>query len=115
MGFDEIEGKMIGLVGVSGGSLGAVHALSSLRSVGRALHSWVVPEQASNPQVRKAFDDSGRRRDAGLEERVKEVGRQVARFAYLQRSEQARESLRAWEGAPLNPGGASEWGWRSAW
>jgi NAD(P)H-dependent FMN reductase len=113
MGFDEIEGKMIGLVGVSGGSLGAVHALSSLRSVGRALHSWVVPEQASNPQVRKAFDDSGRRRDAGLEERVKEVDRQVARFAYLHRG--AGEGVPAGlGGAPLNPGGASEWGWRSA-
>src|SRR5262249_46901776 len=30
IGFDEIEGKMIGLVGVSGGALGAVHALNSL-------------------------------------------------------------------------------------
>jgi len=36
MGFDEFEGKMIGLVGVSGGNMGAFGALSSLRSVGRA-------------------------------------------------------------------------------
>src|SRR5579872_4271728 len=39
MGFDEFEGKMIGLVGVSGGQMGAFDALNSLRNVGRALHA----------------------------------------------------------------------------
>ncbi len=56
MGFNEIEGKMIGLVGVSGGQLGAVNALSGLRTVGRALHAWVIPEQASVPEAWKVFD-----------------------------------------------------------
>ncbi len=108
MGFDEIEGKMVGLVGVSGGALGAVHALNSLRTVGRALHAWVIPEQASIPQAWKAFDASGGLKDSGLEKRLREVGRQVARFAYLHSSEKAQEFLRAWEGAPENPGGAQE-------
>ena len=39
MGFDEFEGKMIGLIGVSGGTMGAANALNSLRNVGRALHA----------------------------------------------------------------------------
>jgi len=108
MGFDEIEGKMIGLVGVSGGALGAVHALNSLRTVGRALHAWVIPEQASIPEAWKVFDESGNLKDSDLEKRVKEVGRQVARFAYLHTSEKAQEFLRAWEGAPVNPGGAKD-------
>jgi len=108
MGFDEIEGKMIGLVGVSGGALGAVHALNSLRVVGRALHAWVIPEQASIPEAWKVFDESGNLKDSDLEKRVKEVGRQVARFAYLHTSEKAQEFLRAWEGAPVNPGGAKD-------
>jgi FMN reductase len=108
MGFDEIEGKMIGLVGVSGGPLGAVHALNSLRAVGRALHAWVVPEQASIPEAWRVFDESGKLKDSNLEKRVKEVGRQVARFAYLHTSEKAREFLKAWEGAPVNPGGAKD-------
>src|SRR6266568_1457230 len=43
MGFDEFEGKMIALVGVSGGRLGAFDALNSLRNIGRALHAWVIP------------------------------------------------------------------------
>lgn len=108
MGFDEIEGKMIGLVGVSGGALGAVHALNSLRTVGRALHAWVIPEQASIPEAWKVFDESGNLKDSDLEKRVKDVGRQVARFAYLHTSEKAQEFLRAWEGAPVNPGGAKD-------
>jgi NAD(P)H-dependent FMN reductase len=108
MGFDEIEGKMIGLVGVSGGALGAVNALNSLRTIGRALHAWVVPEQVSIPEAWKVFDESGTLRDSDLEKRVKEVGRQVARFAYLHKSEKAQEFLRAWEGAPVNPGGAKD-------
>jgi NAD(P)H-dependent FMN reductase len=95
-------------VGVSGGALGAVHALNSLRAVGRALHAWVIPEQASIPEAWKVFDESGTLKDSDLEKRLKEVGRQVARFAYLHTSEKAQEFLRAWEGAPLNPGGAKE-------
>ena len=108
MGFDEFEGKMLGLVGVSGGGMGAFGALNSLRAVGRALHAWVVPEQASIPEAWKVFDPSGTLTDHDLETRLKAVGRQVARFAYLHTSAQAQEFLRAWEGAPVNPGGAKE-------
>ena len=105
MGFEEFEGKMLGLVGVSGGGMGAFGALNNLRAVGRALHAWVIPEQASIPQAWQVFDASGHLKDNALEKRLKEVGRQVARFAYLHTSAQAQEFLRAWEGAPVNPGG----------
>ncbi len=105
MGFDEIEGKMIGLVGVSGGAMGAANALDSLRTIGRALHAWLIPEQASIAEAWKVFDESGKMKNADLEDRVREVGRKVARFAYLHTSEKAQEFLRAWEGAPINPGG----------
>jgi NAD(P)H-dependent FMN reductase len=108
MGFEEFEGKMIGLVGVSGGQMGAVGALNGLRGVGRALHAWVVPEQASIPRVRSAFDERGDLKDQNLEKRLKAVGRQVARFAYLHHSEKALEFLRLWEEAPENPGGESK-------
>jgi NAD(P)H-dependent FMN reductase len=108
MGFEEIEGKMIGLVGVSGGALGAVNALNSLRTVGRALHAWVVPEQASIPEAYKVFDQSGTVHDPDLEQRLKDVGRQVARFVSLHTSAHAQAFLRAWEGAPVNPGGAKD-------
>ena len=59
MGFDEFEGKMIGLVGVSGGAMGAFEALNSLRNIGRALHAWVVPEQAAVPEAGRYSNASG--------------------------------------------------------
>ena len=104
MGFEEIEGKMIGLVGVSGGQTGSLNSLNSLRTIGRALHAWVIPEQVSIPEGWKVFEESGLK-DSEVEKTLKEVGRQVARFAFLHTSEKALEFLRLWEGAPLNPGG----------
>ena len=105
MGFDEFEGKMIGLVGVSGGGVGASGALAGLRSVGRALHAWVVPEQATVANVDEVFDETGACKDKAIEKRLKAVGRQVAKFAGLHNSEQAREFLQLWEAATENPGG----------
>ena len=105
MGFDEFEGKMIGLIGVSGGTMGATNALNSLRNVGRALHAWIIPEQVAIGEAWRVFDKAGTLKDKNLEDRVKEVGRLVARFAYLHSSEKAQEFVKAWEEAPLNPGG----------
>jgi NAD(P)H-dependent FMN reductase len=105
MGFAEFEGKMLGLVGVSGGELGAFDALNSLRNIGRALHAWVVPEQASIPQAWNVFDDAGQVKDKSLEQRLLSVGRQVGRFARLHKCAEAREFLERWEAAPVNPGG----------
>jgi NAD(P)H-dependent FMN reductase len=77
-----------------------------LRTIGRSLHAWIIPEQVSIPQAWKMFDDAtGNLRDKDLEHRLKEIGRQVARFAYLHTSEEALEFLRLWESAPVNPGG----------
>lgn len=105
MGFEELEGKMIGLVGVSGGRMGAFEALNGLRTIGRALHAWVIPEQASLPEAWQAFDESGAVKDPKLGARLREVGRQVARYALLHKCQKAWEFLRQWEGAPENPGG----------
>jgi NAD(P)H-dependent FMN reductase len=108
MGFEEFEGKMLGLVGVSGGRLGAFGAMHSLRDVGRALHAWVIPEQASVPQAWQVFDEQGHCKDAETEKRLKGVGRQVVRFACLHTAEQAGEFLREYESAVENPGGENQ-------
>ena len=105
MGFDEFEGKMLGLVGVSGGRMGAFGAMHSLRDVGRALHAWVIPEQAGVPQAHEVFDENGNCKDEATEKRLKEVGHQVARFACLHTAEKAGEFLRQFEAAANNPGG----------
>jgi FMN reductase len=104
MGFDEFEGKMIGLVGVSGGRMGAFDAMNSLRNIGRALHAWVIPEQASVPEAWKIFTGDGKIGDPEIEERLKAVGRQVTRFARLHKCENALEFVNSWQKAQPNPG-----------
>jgi NAD(P)H-dependent FMN reductase len=105
MGFEEFEGKMLGLVGVSAGRMGASGALQGLRDVGRALHAWVVPLQASLPQAPQVFDDQGRCLDPDAQQRLIDVGRQVARFASLHTRDKAGDFLRQFESAAQNPGG----------
>ncbi|MFC1997220.1 NADPH-dependent FMN reductase [Chloroflexota bacterium] len=105
MGFEEIGGKMLGLIGVSGGTMGAVNALNSLRAVGRALHAWVIPQQVTIPQAWKVFNEDGGLQDEQYRERLLDVGRQVARFAFLHSSQEVQEFLKMWEQAPPNPGG----------
>jgi len=107
LGFKEFEGKMVGLVGVSGGDMGAINALNSLRNIGRSLHAWVLPSQVSIPQAAREFDSYGNLRSENLENRLKHVGRRVARFASLHSSESAQNFLREWEEAPNNPGGSN--------
>lgn len=105
MGFKEFQGKVVGLVGTAGGATGAINSLNSLRTIARSLRAWVVPDQVSIAQAWQAFDDSGNLKEVDLENRLLEVGRQVARFTYLHTSEQAIEFLESWETARDNPGG----------
>lgn len=103
-GFAEWEGKMVALVGVSGGRMGAFNALNSLRDICRALHAWVIPEQAAIPEAHKQFDAAGNLNDHQQEKRLHEVGRQVARFAFLHKCAAAHDFLADWEKAQPNPG-----------
>ncbi len=105
MGFDQFEGKMMGLMGVSAGAQGASDAINSLRTVGRALHAWVVPEQVSIPFVETAFTTEGECIDPNISLRLQALGKQVARFSFLHSSSDALDFIRAWEEAPNNPGG----------
>ena len=107
MGFEEFEGKIIGLVGVSGGALGAADALTGLQVVSRSLHAWVIPQQVSIAEAWKVFGADGSIKDHGVERRLKHVGQQVVRFAYLHTSKQALEFLHQWEEAVANPGGGT--------
>ncbi len=91
----DLNGKIIGLIGVSGGALGGVEALNGLRSIARSVHAWVIPQQAAIPEAWKVFDAAGKMKNSNLEKRVKEVGHQVARFASLHWSKRLEEALSA--------------------
>ena len=105
VGFEQFEGKIVGLVGVSGGKMGGLQALNSLRIICRSLHAWVVPEQVAVFQASQQFSADGKLLDETIGEGLMNVGRQVARFSYLHTSQKALEFLHLWETAPQNPGG----------
>jgi FMN reductase len=110
MGFEQFEGKTIGLIGVSGGSMGANQALSSLRNIGRALHAWVIPQEASIPNVWKVFDESGKCIDDTLVPRIKSVGLNVAKFALMHNDCAYNHFIDEFLTGVENPGGKNHCG-----
>ncbi|MGH9920239.1 MAG: NADPH-dependent FMN reductase [Nitrososphaerales archaeon] len=99
---EEFEGKMVGLIGVAGGRMGATDTLNNLRTVGRALHAWVVPNQVSIGSSEEAFEPSGGPLQRDVAGRLKSVGWQVAHFARLHKCEDHLQFIKEWEGAPRN-------------
>jgi len=89
-GFDEFENKTVGLLAVAGGSF-PITALEHLRSVCRALDAWVIPHQAAVPKSHSAFSD-GAFVDDGIEERVRELGRQAVQYANIEPDPESFES-----------------------
>lgn len=100
MGFDHFEGKIVGLVAVSGGGIGGIAAMEHLRTVIRAIHGWVVPTQAGVPKAWQEFDEG---LDDRLQKRIEAVGGEVTHFAALHHHEKER-FLDSWEKARENPG-----------
>jgi NAD(P)H-dependent FMN reductase len=103
---DTFEGKMLGLIGVAGGRMGASETLSHLRAIGRSLHAWVVPAQVSIGAADKAFDPRGEPVDADVRDRLTSVGRQVAHFAWLHKCENHLQFVKEWEVAAISDGAA---------
>jgi NAD(P)H-dependent FMN reductase len=99
-GTEEFEGKMVGLVGIAGGRMGAIEALSHLREIGRSLHAWVVPTQVSIGDSAQVFNINGEPIDPEIGDRLKSVGREVAHFARLHKCENHAQFLREWETSP---------------
>jgi NAD(P)H-dependent FMN reductase len=90
-GFEEFEGKTVGLLCASGGRF-PITALDHLRSVCRALDAWVLPTQAAIPGSHDALDDEGRLADGGIRERVRGLGKRTVEFARIE------PDLRTFEG-----------------
>lgn len=81
-GFDEFEGKTVGLLAVAGGSF-PVTALDHLRSVCRALDAWVLPYQAAVPNAGSVFEGA-RILDDGLRDRLETLGRRAVTYANIE-------------------------------
>jgi FMN reductase len=82
-GFDEFEHKMVGIIGVAGGGMGAANAIAHLRAVMRGVGAWVVPHQVSISHSGKIFSGSGIIADEVLAKRLKKLGTDVVKYARL--------------------------------
>lgn len=82
-GFDEFEHKMVGIIGVSGGAMGAGNAISHLRGVMRGVGAWVVPHQVSISNSGKLFSGPDQLADPMLEKRLLKLGKDVVKYANL--------------------------------
>jgi len=85
--------------------MGGATALSHLRDVGRALHAWVIPHEACISHSWQEFKPDGTLKDRVLADRILQVGREVAIFAYLHSNEHAIDFLHYLEQSRINPGG----------
>jgi FMN reductase len=68
MGFEELSGKVAGLISVLGGQSNS-NALNDLRIILRWVHGWVIPEQIAVGQSWKAFGEDGKLLDEKLSQR----------------------------------------------
>ena len=100
MSIDDFETKIVGLVGVAGGHIGAIHSLDTMKTICRNLHCWVLPQEVSIANSGQAFNDDGTVTDPSLEERLLNVGRQVVKFAEVQKKVQQDEFMQLWKTLP---------------
>ena len=100
MNQEHLETKITGVVGVAGGDTGAINSLNTMRTVGRNLHFWVLPQEVSVANSSAAFNDDGSVNDPNIEQRLLNLGRQVVKFASLQRTVRDTEFMKMWEELP---------------
>ncbi len=100
LGAERFAGKVVGLVGVAGGHTGAINSLNAMRTIGRNLHCWVVPQEVSVPNSGKMFREDGSLADPDLEKRLRDLGHVVARLSILQQRIRQDEFVQLWEGLP---------------
>ena len=83
------------------GSLtGAINSLNTMKTICRNLHSWVLPQEVSIANSGQAFNSEGGAVDSALEDRLRNVGRQVVKFATVQRKVQHDEFMEMWKSLP---------------
>ena len=95
---EDFEGKIVGLIGVAGGHTGAINSLNAMRTIGRNLHCWVLPQEVSVAESKEAFNEDGTVTDPAVEERLLDLGRKVVTLATVQRRIKQHDFMKLWEG-----------------
>lgn len=94
LGFPSVlAGKPVALLGVAGGSIGAIKSLEQLRGVCSHIGAIVLPGPVSIAHVRKAFNEDGECIDAGVEGRLQGLSENL--LGYIQENLCPRMTLEA--------------------
>lgn len=96
----EFEGKIVGLIAVAGGQMGAINSLNAMKNICRNLHCWVLPHEVSVAESGRVIGSDGSVLDDALNERLRNVGRQVVKFASLQQEIRQTEFAKDWAKLP---------------
>ena len=81
----DYEGKVVALLGVAAGSIGAIQALSHLRGIARQLRMWAIPAQLSIAQSYAAFDENGELKDAKLMASLQKMSAELVKWSAVHR------------------------------
>jgi hypothetical protein len=71
-----------------------------MKTICRNLHCWVLPQEVSIANSGRAFDEDGSMKDPALEERLLDLGRQLVKFASMQKEVQHSEFAQLWKSLP---------------
>jgi NAD(P)H-dependent FMN reductase len=80
---NDFEHKMVGLLGLGGGAMGAINAINQLRIIMRGVGAWVIPHQVSIANSDAFMGNNGQLWDNGIDRRLAKLGSDVTRFAKL--------------------------------
>lgn len=79
-----LRNKVVGMVTVQGGTSGTGHnTLTSILLTTRAMGAWVSPKMVCITGSETAFDEYGNSRNASIDLRLREVGKEVAEMSNL--------------------------------
>jgi FMN reductase len=76
MSFDQLSGKVFGLISVLGGESNS-NTLNDLRVIVRWVHGWVIPEQIAVSKAWQAFDPQGHIKDEKVQQRFQSFARSL--------------------------------------
>jgi chromate reductase len=94
LGFPSVlAGKPVALLGVAGGSIGAIKSLEQLRGVCSHVGAIVLPGPVSIAHVRSVFNEDGECLDAGVEGRLQGLSESL--LGYIQQNLCPRMTLEA--------------------
>lgn len=87
----DFDGKVVALLGVAAGQIGAIQSLTHLRGIARQLHLWAIPSQLSIAQSYGAFDENGGLKDPKLAASLEKMSVELVKWSAVHRREIARE------------------------